>query len=117
MQILCRNPLKSALAATMLSVAGLIPHHLSYNEAKQHATQDWMWSVGDNPFAATTVSAHHFSKFHKDIAYRNYVIHSITEAVKKINQGIDTLESLSTSILPQILLRDEKNEQLFQMKK
>jgi hypothetical protein len=83
----------------MLSVAGLIPHHLSYNEAKQHATQDWMWSVGDNPFATTTTFTHHFSQLHKDIAYRNYAIHSITEAVKKINQGIETLEKLSTSIL------------------
>jgi hypothetical protein len=92
-----RNPLKNALAATMLSVAGLIPHHLSYNDARQHAIQDWLWSVGDNPFAATSVTAHHFSKFHKDIAYRNYVIHSITEAVNKINQGIETLESLSTT--------------------
>lgn len=40
------NPLKALLAAVALNLGGVVPHHITYNEARRRAAQNWIWSVG-----------------------------------------------------------------------
>jgi len=88
--------LKSALAATALTLYGVIPTHIHYDAPNQKALQDWLWSVGDSPFSYTSQEAH-FSTFHKDNAYRNQIIVSLEYSIDQINDGVEVLSTLKTS--------------------
>eukprot|EP01114_Cavostelium_apophysatum_P019136 TRINITY_DN6079_c0_g1_i2.p1 TRINITY_DN6079_c0_g1~~TRINITY_DN6079_c0_g1_i2.p1 ORF type:complete len:413 (+),score=113.23 TRINITY_DN6079_c0_g1_i2:1714-2952(+) len=85
-----RNPLKAALANTALLVGGVVPPHISYDESRQSAYQNWVWSVGDSPFSYTS-SHYYFSSFHRDIAFRNYVVYGLNETLQTVNRGVKLL--------------------------
>ncbi|GLJ11188.1 hypothetical protein SUGI_0145880 [Cryptomeria japonica] len=85
-----RNPIKAGLAAAAEHLAGLVPLHLTYSHAHENAIQDWIWSVGCNPFASTS-SGWHTSLFQADIIARNYIITSLDESVHFVNSAIDRL--------------------------
>jgi len=74
----------------------VVPTHIHYDAANQNALQDWLWSIGDNPFSYTGHETH-FSAFHKDIAYRNQIIVSLQFTVDQINQGVEILAGIKTS--------------------
>ena len=90
-----RNPTKAALAATAVHLGGLVPTHLGYSPARQAATQDWSWSVGDNPFSHTSSStAHtHFNQIQQDIATRNYITHALNQSIHIMNDAIQLLHA------------------------
>jgi hypothetical protein len=90
--------LKQALTATALSLGGVVPHHIAYSEARKSAVQNWLWSVGDNPMAYTSTQ-YHYSALHKDIAFRNYIVHTLNDTLYVINQGVSILLSRKTCIL------------------
>lgn len=91
-----RNPIKAGLAAAAEHLAGLVPLHLTYSHAHENAIQDWVWSVGCNPFASTS-SGWHMSLFQADIVARNYIITSLDESVSLVNSAIDRLIMERTS--------------------
>jgi len=91
-----RDPIKPALAATSTVLAGLVSSHIDYNDATGGATQDWMWSIGNNPFSYTS-SGHQFSQVQKDIALRNYVAIALNDSIYTVNQAIHALTHLTTS--------------------
>ncbi|KAH9305440.1 hypothetical protein KI387_009844, partial [Taxus chinensis] len=91
-----RNPIKAGLAATAEHLAGLVPLHLTYSHAHENAIQDWIWSVGCNPFASTS-SGWHISLFQSDSIARNYIVTSLDESVQFVNSAIDLLLMERTS--------------------
>eukprot|EP00011_Vannellida_sp_DIVA3-517-6-12_P000702 CAMPEP_0114619546 /NCGR_PEP_ID=MMETSP0168-20121206/8268_1 /TAXON_ID=95228 ORGANISM="Vannella sp., Strain DIVA3 517/6/12" /NCGR_SAMPLE_ID=MMETSP0168 /ASSEMBLY_ACC=CAM_ASM_000044 /LENGTH=924 /DNA_ID=CAMNT_0001830715 /DNA_START=34 /DNA_END=2805 /DNA_ORIENTATION=+ len=88
-----RNPLKPMLASTALFLGGVIPTHISYDPAHQSATQDWLWSVGDNPLSRTSHGTT-FNRFQIDTAQRNMVVSSLERSIALVNEGIDILEGI-----------------------
>merc|ERR1712166_373713 len=87
------NPLKPLLSATISHLAGVIPSHLTYSEAHRRTSQDWLWSVGDNPLAWST-SRWHFSQLQVDTVHRNYVIGVLEVSDARMRAGFSTLSSL-----------------------
>lgn len=85
-----RNPLKFVLSASALLLGGLIPSHLTYNEATETIQQNWLWSVGDNPLSYTS-SLSHFSEFHRDIIFRNYIVYELNQSITLMNLAMDHL--------------------------
>jgi len=49
-----------------------------------------LWSVGDSPLSYTS-AGHHFSAFHRDIAFRNYIVYALNESVNTLNIGVQQL--------------------------
>ncbi|PNX74534.1 hypothetical protein L195_g030456, partial [Trifolium pratense] len=76
-----RQPIKAAVAATAEHLAGLLPLHLVYGQAHETAMEDWIWSVGCNPFSATS-QGWHISQFQSDSIARSYVITTLEESIQ-----------------------------------
>jgi hypothetical protein len=60
--------------------------------------QDWIWSVGCNPFSATS-QGWHISQFQSDSIARSYVITTLEESIQLVNSAIHRLLMERTSIL------------------
>ncbi|CAJ2633472.1 unnamed protein product [Trifolium pratense] len=85
-----RQPIKAAVAATAEHLAGLLPLHLVYGQAHETAMEDWIWSVGCNPFSATS-QGWHISQFQSDSIARSYVITTLEESIQLVNSAIHRL--------------------------
>nr|AFK33965.1 unknown [Lotus japonicus] len=100
-----RQPIKAAVAATAEHLAGLLPLHLVYGQAHETAIEDWIWSVGCNPFSITS-QGWHISQFQSDSIARSYVITTLEESIQLVNSAIHlllmerTTEKLSRSSSP-----------------
>ena len=79
-----RDPLREALRATAMHLAGLIQPHLSYSPSHQCITQDWLWSVGDSPMSDTSHGVH-FGTIHSDMAARNYLLGALQKTLNSSN--------------------------------
>ncbi|XVF69831.1 hypothetical protein PTKIN_Ptkin11bG0112400 [Pterospermum kingtungense] len=93
-----RRPIKPALAAVAEHLAGLLPLHFFYSQAHETAIEDWIWSVGCNPFSITS-QGWHISKFQSDTIARSYIITTLEESIKQVNSGMHLLLWERTSIL------------------
>eukprot|EP01018_Ginkgo_biloba_P026857 Gb_19912 [translate_table: standard] len=91
-----RNPLKAGLAAAAEHLAGVVPLHLTYSHAHENAIQDWVWSVGCNPFASTS-TGWLTSMFQLDTIARSYMVTSLDESIQLVNSAIDLLAMEQTN--------------------
>ncbi|XVE98888.1 hypothetical protein REPUB_Repub03eG0148100 [Reevesia pubescens] len=85
-----RRPIKPALASVSEHLAGLLPLHFVYSQAHETAMEDWIWSVGCNPFSITS-QGWHISKFQSDTIARSYIITTLEESIKLVNSAIHLL--------------------------
>ncbi|XP_042990341.1 uncharacterized protein LOC122317360 isoform X2 [Carya illinoinensis] len=85
-----RRPIKAALAAASEHLAGLLPLHLVYSQAHGTAIEDWIWSVGCNPFSVTS-QGWHISQFQSDTIARSYIITTLEESIQLVNSAIHLL--------------------------
>ncbi|KAJ7950715.1 putative Transmembrane protein [Quillaja saponaria] len=85
-----RWPIKAAVAATSEHLAGLLPLHLVYSQAHETAIEDWIWSVGCNPFSITS-QGWHISRFQSDSIARSYIITTLEESIQVVNSAIHLL--------------------------
>ncbi|GAV83140.1 hypothetical protein CFOL_v3_26591 [Cephalotus follicularis] len=85
-----RRPIKSALAAVSEHLAGLLPLHLVYSQAHESAIEDWIWSVGCNPFSITSLGWQ-ISQFQTDTIARSYIITALEESIQLVNSAIHLL--------------------------
>ena len=105
----------------MLHYGGLVPTHITYDEANKAAaqvsilwmhlhsrlderltlasSQQWLWSVGDNPLSYTS-RGHHFSEMHHDIVLRNFIVNALEDSIVQANEAIRILLAQATSNLP-----------------
>jgi len=60
--------------------------------------QDWVWSVGCNPFSVTS-QGWHISSFHSDSIARSYIFTALEESIQLVNSAIHLLVVERTSIL------------------
>ncbi|KAI4313424.1 hypothetical protein L6164_026408 [Bauhinia variegata] len=97
-----RRPIKAAVAATAEHLAGLLPLHLVYSQAHETAIEDWIWSVGCNPFSITS-QGWQISRFHSDSIARSYVITALEESIQLVNSAIH------------LLLRERTTEKTFKI--
>jgi len=93
-----RNPLRSVLSATVHHMAGLLPMHLSYDDAHGKVSQDWLWSVGCSPLSHTAARLANFSQFHIDSAQRHQVVDILSESIDLANEGIRSLQATHTNL-------------------
>jgi len=108
-----RDPIKFCLGSVSLILGGIVPSHISYSQARESAFQNWLWSVGDNPLAYTS-SKYRFSLFHRDIAFRNYIVYALNDSIRIVNTAVQELVEEKThhhnleakDILPLQTLRD-----------
>ncbi|KAK9282703.1 hypothetical protein L1049_010923 [Liquidambar formosana] len=85
-----RRPIKAALGAVSEHLAGLLPLHLVYSQAHETAIEDWIWSVGCNPFSITS-QGWHISQFQSDTISRSYIITTLEESIQLVNSAIHHL--------------------------
>ncbi|KAB2623222.1 hypothetical protein D8674_025404 [Pyrus ussuriensis x Pyrus communis] len=85
-----RRPIKAALAAASEHLAGLLPLHLAYSQAHETAIEDWMWSVGCNPYSITS-QGWNISQFQSDTIARSYIITTLEESIQLVNSAIHLL--------------------------
>ncbi|CAO2817853.1 unnamed protein product [Amaranthus hypochondriacus] len=85
-----RRPVKAAIAAASEHLAGLLPHSLVYSHAHETAIEDWIWSVGCNPFSITS-QGWRISQFHSDTIARSYIITGLEESILLVNSAIHRL--------------------------
>lgn len=60
--------------------------------------QDWIWSVGCNPFSATS-RGWHISQFQSDTIARSYILTTLEESIQVVNSAIHLLVMERTCIL------------------
>ncbi|XP_031373092.1 uncharacterized protein LOC116188092 isoform X2 [Punica granatum] len=85
-----RSPVKAALAAAAEHLAGLLPLHLTYSQAHETAIEEWLWSVGCNPFSITS-QGWHISQFHSDTIARSYIVTALEESIQRVNSAVHLL--------------------------
>lgn len=64
--------------------------------------QDWIWSVGCNPFSITS-QGWHISQFQSDTIARSYIITTLDESIQVVNSAIHLLLMERTCILCTVL--------------
>ncbi|KAL2896586.1 UTP--glucose-1-phosphate uridylyltransferase [Bienertia sinuspersici] len=98
MDVVCEvwRPIKAAIAAASEHLAGLLPLHLAYSHAHETAIEDWIWSIGCNPFSITS-RGWRISQFHSDTIARSYIITSLEESIQLVNSAIHRLTLEQTS--------------------
>ncbi|KAK7247640.1 hypothetical protein RIF29_42527 [Crotalaria pallida] len=104
-----RWPIKAAVAATAEHLAGLLPLHLVYSQAHETAIEDWIWSVGCNPFSVTS-QGWHISLFQSDSIARSYVITSLEESIQLVNSAIHLLLMERTTEKTFKIFRSQEHE-------
>lgn len=60
--------------------------------------QDWIWSVGCNPFSVTS-RGWHISQFQSDTIARSYILTTLEESIQVVNSAINRLVMERTCIL------------------
>ncbi|KAL8223516.1 hypothetical protein R6Q57_018991 [Mikania cordata] len=90
------RPLQAAVAAVSEHVAGLLPLQLVYSQAHETAIEDWVWSVGCNPFSVTS-QGWHISQFQSDTIARSYMLTTLEETIQQVNSAIHRLLMERTS--------------------
>ncbi|KAL4590094.1 hypothetical protein LXL04_003013 [Taraxacum kok-saghyz] len=85
-----RRPIKAALGAVSEHIAGLLPLHLIYSQAHETAIEDWIWSVGCNPYSVTS-QGWHVSQFQSDTIGRSYLLTTLEESIQQVNSAIHRL--------------------------
>ncbi|XP_076888687.1 uncharacterized protein LOC143539174 isoform X1 [Bidens hawaiensis] len=91
-----RRPIQAAVAAVSEHIAGLLPLHLVYSQAHESAIEDWVWSVGCNPFSVTS-QGWHISQFQLDSIARSYMLTTLEETIQRVNSAINRLKMERTS--------------------
>jgi len=114
-----RNPLKSVLAATAQHLAGLLPTHIAFDEARNKVSQDWLWSVGCGPLSHTSAflnwKSQGFPKAQVDASQRAQVVSILQEALAAANEGVATLRRTTTSPDNRALAMAAPNDRLVQL--
>ncbi|EPS57850.1 hypothetical protein M569_16967, partial [Genlisea aurea] len=85
-----RSPTKAAVAAASEHLSGLLPLHLVYSDAHETAIEDWIWSVGCNPFSVTS-RGWKISQFQRDTIARSYVVTALEESIQHVNSAVRLL--------------------------
>ncbi|KAK9097625.1 hypothetical protein Sjap_023122 [Stephania japonica] len=93
-----RKPIKAAIAATAEHLAGLLPLHLVYSQAHETAIEDWIWSVGCNPFSVTS-QGWFISHFQSDTIARSYIVTALEESIQRVNSAVHILTMERTTAL------------------
>lgn len=106
-----RRPTKAALAAVSEHLAGVLPLHLVYSQAHETAIEDWIWSVGCNPFSVTS-KGWHVSQFQSDTIARSYILTTLEESIQLVNSAIHHLVMERTSEHTFKLFRSQERELL-----
>ncbi|XP_034920570.1 uncharacterized protein [Populus alba] len=104
-----RSPVKAALASVSEHLAGLLPPHLVYSHAHETAIEDWVWSVGCNPFSITS-RGWHMSQFQSDTIARSYIITALEESIQLVNAAIRRLLMEHTSEKTFKMFQSEERE-------
>ncbi|KAI4379706.1 hypothetical protein MLD38_005968 [Melastoma candidum] len=104
-----RMPIKAAVAATAEHLAGLIPHHIVYSHAHGAAIEDWLWSVGCNPFSVTS-QGWRLSQLHSDAIARSYIISGLDESIELVNSGVRRLVGEHTTEKTYEVFRSHEKE-------
>ncbi|RDX88687.1 hypothetical protein CR513_29686, partial [Mucuna pruriens] len=104
-----RQPIKAAVAATAEHLAGLLPLHLVYGQAHETAIEDWLWSVGCNPFSITS-QGWHISQFQSDSIARSYVITTLEESIQLVNSAIHLLLMERTTEKTFMIFQSQEHE-------
>ncbi|CAB4292361.1 unnamed protein product [Prunus armeniaca] len=104
-----RRPIKAALAAASEHLAGLLPLHLAYSQAHETAIEDWMWSVGCNPYSITS-QGWNISQFQSDTIARSYIITTLEESVQVVNSAIHLLVMERTTEKTFKLVQSQEHE-------
>ncbi|KAM1270279.1 hypothetical protein ACFX2J_031219 [Malus domestica] len=104
-----RRPIKAALAAASEHLAGLLPLHLAYSQAHETAIEDWMWSVGCNPYSITS-QGWNISQFQSDTIARSYIITTLEESIQMVNSAIHLLVMEHTSEKTFELVQSQEGE-------
>ncbi|KAH7572476.1 hypothetical protein JRO89_XS04G0262200 [Xanthoceras sorbifolium] len=104
-----RKPTKAALAAVSEHMAGLLPLHLVYSQAHETAIEDWIWSVGCNPFSITS-QGWHISQFQSDTIARSYIITTLEESIQLVNSAIHLLLMERTTEKTFIVFQSQERE-------
>ncbi|XP_057806569.1 uncharacterized protein LOC131021402 isoform X1 [Salvia miltiorrhiza] len=106
-----RRPTKAALAAVSEHLAGVLPLHLVYSQAHETAIEDWIWSVGCNPFSVTS-GGWHISQLQSDTIARSYILTTLEESIQLVNSAINLLVMERTSEHTFKLFRSQERELL-----
>ena len=93
-----RNPLRAMLSATVHHLAGVLPMHLTYDDAHGKVSQDWLWSVGCSALSHTTARLANFSQMHVDSAHRNIIAELLSQSLEYANQGVRALQATATNL-------------------
>ncbi|KAJ6863749.1 hypothetical protein NC652_040339 [Populus alba x Populus x berolinensis] len=104
-----RRPVKAALAAVSEHLAGLLPLHLVYSHAHETAIEDWVWSVGCNPFSITS-RGWHVSQFQSDTIARSYIITALEDSIQLVNSAVRRLLMERTSEKTFKMFQSEERE-------
>ncbi|CAK8533839.1 unnamed protein product [Lathyrus sativus] len=104
-----RQPIKATVAATAEHLAGLLPLHLVYGQARESALEDWIWSVGCNPFSATS-QGWRISQFQSDSIARSYVITTLEETIQLVNSAIHRLLMERTTLNTFVIFQSQEHE-------
>ncbi|XP_027357760.1 uncharacterized protein LOC113867036 isoform X2 [Abrus precatorius] len=104
-----RQPIKAAVAATAEHLAGLLPLHLVYGQAHETAIEDWLWSVGCNPFSITS-QGWHISQFQSDSIARSYIITTLEESIELVNSAIHLLLMERTTEKTFVIFQSQEHE-------
>ncbi|KAJ6958690.1 hypothetical protein NC653_040365 [Populus alba x Populus x berolinensis] len=104
-----RRPVKAALAAVSEHLAGLLPLHLVYSHAHETAIEDWVWSVGCNPFSITS-RCWHVSQFQSDTIARSYIITALEDSIQLVNSAVRRLLMERTSEKTFKMFQSEERE-------
>ncbi|KAJ6857805.1 hypothetical protein NC651_039283 [Populus alba x Populus x berolinensis] len=104
-----RRPVKAALAAVSEHLAGLLPLHLVYSHAHETAIEDWVWSVGCNPFSITS-RGWHVSQFQSDTIARSYIITALEDSIQLVNSAVRRLLMEHTSEKTFKMFQSEERE-------
>lgn len=89
------SPLKQALSASLLHLAGVLPPHLGYNPKSRQVTHDWLWSVGAHPQSFTSVGLR-YNLLQKDALARSYILDACDSAIDIANEGLKVLTNIKT---------------------
>jgi len=106
-----RTPLRAALAATAEQLGGVLSPHLAYEAETKRARQNWLWSVGDSPFAYTSSGAE-FGTHYASVLHRHYVVGALNASVSLVAEAVHVLSALRTSRSNAVLLDGSGAEEL-----
>merc|ERR1711991_395867 len=87
--------MKAAVSATAQYLAGVLNTHVTWSLPHSRVAQDWLWSVGNSPFAYTSHGSQ-VSRFHVDTAHRHYVVSALDASASLVNDAVEALQAAHT---------------------